>query len=91
MCLKAHWILTNNYFDRRTNNWNVLGPSSIFFPDRCTLKFLEMKCNPANKKNLWPKSSAFYSLIQVATVSADFVQQWHPIKLVELLPAHDKL
>ena len=46
---------TKKYFDRRTNNWYILGLSSIFilifFPDRRTLKLLKVQCNPTNKKN----------------------------------------
>ena len=31
MCLKSHWISgTKNYFDRKMNNWYVLGPIFIF-------------------------------------------------------------
>ena len=41
---------------KKTNNWFIWGPSSIFtfiFSDRRTLKFIKMKCNPTNKK-VWP-------------------------------------
>ena len=42
--------------DGRTNNWYVLGPSPFylfkFFSNFCTLKFLEVKYIPTNKK-LW--------------------------------------
>ena len=53
MCLKLHWIpRTKNYFDGRTNNWDILGPRAIFLSNRRTLKFLKRKCNPTNKKTL---------------------------------------
>ena len=49
-------IRNKKYLDGRMNNCYILGPSSIFifFPDCHTLIFLKMKCNPTNKKNLWP-------------------------------------
>ena len=53
MCLKSYQILEiKNCFDRIMNNWYILEQSFIlfFFSDHRTLKFLEMKCNPTNKK-----------------------------------------
>ena len=40
------------------HNWYILEQSFIFifFSDHRTLKFLEMKCNPTNKK-VYPKDS----------------------------------
>ena len=42
------------------NNRYVFEPSSIitiiFTPDHCTLEFLKVKCNPANKNN-WAKTT----------------------------------
>ena len=30
--------------------WYIFDEISVIFPDRRSLKFLEVKCNPANKK-----------------------------------------
>ena len=47
--------------DRQTNKWYILGPCSplIFFPDRRTLKFLEVKCNPTKCCGLTCLSNIF--------------------------------
>ena len=56
LCLKSHWISeTEKYFDRRMNNWYVLGQVQFLvlsFADHRTLKVYKMECNPANKKNV---------------------------------------
>ena len=59
MCLKSHWISeTKNIL---TEEWTIgtfcAQVQFLFlFSHRRTLKFLEMKCNPTNKK-LWPYTS----------------------------------
>ena len=37
-----------NNTDRQMNAWYILKGISVFFFDRHTLKFLELKCNPTN-------------------------------------------
>ena len=46
MCLKSHW-LSEKKIDGR-----MFSGQLHFFPDRRTLKFLKMKCNPTNNKTV---------------------------------------
>ena len=57
----------------------------LFFPDRHTLKFLKMKCNPTNKKNcglMWTDGSRNTSASAVVTPIAIFFLAWHYQRII---------
>ena len=79
MCLKSHWISgTKNTFDKRMNNWYVLGPSSIFFSDSHALKLLKWNVIQQIKK---------CGLIG----KQDIHQEWTGIPKVKLDPSAEHL
>ena len=56
MCLKSHWIYQKQkitLMEERTIGMFWGQVQLLFLTDRCSLKFIKMKCNPTNKK-LWP-------------------------------------